>query len=374
MRVDQYVPGFAPYDAIGRHALQVRRVLRGAGFDSDIWAEQIHAPLEREARPWHPGAGRAASRGGGGGAGGGNGAVMLYQCSTNSAMAGWLVEQGAEGRRIWSQYHNITPAIYFERWDRRTAQAMTEGREQLGALAPVVELAMAVSGFNQKELLDAGYSRAAVTPLLVDLDDYHRPPNPKTLARLRRRQRGAEGAQWLFVGRFVPNKCQHDVIAAFAAYRHLVDHAARLTLVGAVGQPRYHWALRRLAFHLDLGDSVELLSGLAGDDLLAHWAVADVFVCMSEHEGFCVPLLEAMTLGVPVVAYAGAAVPETLGGAGALVDGKDPEAVAQAVALVARPGARRDTLIKAGYERAAAFTLARSSARFLGVVREVLGG
>jgi glycosyltransferase involved in cell wall biosynthesis len=352
MRVDQYVTGFAPHDAIGNHTLQVRRALREAGFESEIWAEAIHPPLGREARPYTEDVRGGTDR------------LLLYQCSTNSALAPWLAARAEGGERLLCQYHNITPAKYFERWHRGTARAMSQARAELALLAPRVELALPVSCFNQEELLAAGYHRTVVCPLLVDLDEYHGPPDPKTLDHLRRR-RDRSGSQWLFVGRFAPNKCQHDVIGAFAAYRRLIDPAARLALVGGATHPRYRWALERLAYQLQLGDSVEFVDGLGSSQLLAYWSVADVFVCLSEHEGFCVPVLEAMELGVPVVAYAAAAVPETLDRAGLLVEDKSPVAVAEAVEKVCRPGARRQQLIAAGRARAASFALPLTSARLV---------
>ena len=310
VRVDQYVTGFAPRDAIGNHTWQVRRALRAAGYESDIYAEVAHPPLEAEARSYLEDVALPGDR-----------RLMLYQCSTNSALGPWLASRAGGGQHLLAQYHNITPSVFFERWHRGTASAMVEARRQLAALAPAVELAMPVSAYNQAELLALGYRRTEVCPLLVDLEAYHRPPAPKTVARLRRRL-AAAASQWLYVGRFAPNKCQHDVIGAFAAYRRMFQPGSRLALVGAAGHPRYRWALERLAHQLDLGDSVEFVDGLDEAELLAYWAVADVFVSMSEHEGFGVPLLEAMELGVPVVAYAAAAVPGTLGDAGVLLDDK----------------------------------------------------
>ncbi len=128
---------------------------------------------------------------------------------------------------------------------------------------------------------------------------------------------------------------------------------------------QYLRALERLVDELELGESVEILNGVRDVELLAYWAVADVFVCLSEHEGFCVPVLEAMELGVPVVAYAAAAVPETLGGTGVLVEDKDPLTVAMAVDEVCRPGAWRDALVSAGKERAATFSLENTSKQLL---------
>ena len=360
MRIDQYLPGFAPHDAIGNHTLQTRRVLRQAGFKSDIWAEHILPPMGSEGRPYledprRPGEER----------------VLLYQSSTSSAMAGWLRARAEGGEPLIGHYHNITPAKYFARWEPHIATAMQEARQELAMLAPHVSFSFADSGFNEAELVDCGYRQTLVCPLLVDLEEYHRPPDKATLERLRKR-RDRSGAQWLFVGRVAPNKCQHDVVGAFAVYRRVFDPAARLTLVGGGTSVQYLRALERLVEELELGDSVEVLNGVGDAELLAHWAVADVFVCLSEHEGFCVPVLEAMELGVPVVAYAAAAVPETLGGTGVLVEDKDPLTVAIAVDEACRPGAVRDRLVKAGQERAATFSLSRTSNQLLSGIEAYL--
>ena len=352
MRIDQLVPGFAPHDAISNHVLQIRRVLRGAGFESDIYGEWIVGPLRSEARPFAdcPALGRDQ--------------VLLYHASTGSEMVAWLLERAARGQRILSDYHNITPASYYTRWLPDAAAGLAAARRQLVALAPHVELALADSRFNETELVEVGYDPTVTCRLLVDLDRYHDPPDRRTLNRLRRR-RDAGGTQWLFVGRVAPNKCQHDLIAAFAVYRQLFDPQARLTLVGGIATPRYLRALTMLVAELDLGDSVEILDGVGHAELLAHFIVADAFVCLSEHEGFCVPLLEAMEIGLPVVAYAAAAVPETLGDTGVLLAGKDPLDVACSVAELLGDEAAVRTLVAAGQARAAEFALGRTSAHLL---------
>jgi len=360
MRVDQYLPGFAPHDAIGNHTLQARKALRQAGYESDIWAEHIVPPLGKEARPYLEDAHDSN-----------DGRVLLYHASTSSAMAAWLKARADAGEQLLGHYHNITPGEYFARWEPNIASAMADARRELAMLAPATAMSFADSGYNEAELVELGYRSTVVCPLLVDLDQYHEKPDQATLDRLRRR-RDRSGANWLFVGRVAPNKCQHDVVGAFAVYRRVFDPEARLTLVGGATSPRYMKAVQRLVTDLGLQGSVDILGGLPNDELLAHWAVADVFVCMSEHEGFCVPLLEAMELGVPVVAYAAAAVPETLAGSGALVEGKDPLAVAIAVDDVCRPGGARDAMVEAGKRRAADFSLANSTKLFLASLEEHL--
>ncbi len=282
-------------------------------------------------------------------------------------MAGWLHQRAAAGGRLFLNYHNITPAEYFARWEPGMADGFDRARRALAGLATCTELAIADSGYNEAELRRLGYRTTTTSPPLVDLGALHAPPSRRALARIDRR-RGA-GARWLFVGRLAPNKCQHDVIGAFAAYRKAFDPAARLVLVGAPSSYRYLRALQQLVADLELGDTVVLAGGIAFDALRAEYGRASVFVCCSEHEGFCVPVVEAMELGVPVVAYAAAAIPETVGDAGVLLDDKDPLRVAVAVAGLLGDRERRAEQVAAGRARAAHFSLAASGARF---VRELV--
>lgn len=360
MRIDQFVPGFAPHDAISNHVLQVRRVLRGAGFDSDIYGEWIVGPHRQEARPYQECSTSGRDR------------ALLYHASTHSDMVAWLVARAEQGEAVLTDYHNITPASYYARWLPEGAASMAAAREELVEMAPHVELALADSMFNEAELVEVGYARTVTCRLLVDLERYHDPPDRRTLNRLRRR-RDAGGARWLFVGRVAPNKCQHDVMAAFAVYRRLFDPDAHLTLVGGIAAPRYLRALQMMATDLDLGDSVEILDGLSHAELLAYFIVADVFVCLSEHEGFCVPLLEAMEVGVPTVSYAAAAVPETVADSGVLLLDKDPLEVACAVADLLGDEARVKALVAAGQARAGEFALARTSAHLLETITAQVG-
>ncbi len=353
MRIDQLLPTFGPHDAIGNHAIQLRRALRAAGIDGEIYADAMVSGGRRDARPWDElGDVRPGER------------ALLYHASTSTKRLDWLAAQAAAGVDVHVDYHNITPSSYFARWLPDAARGMDVARRQLSDLAPAVSLALADSGFNEAELLDAGYERTTTRYLLVDLEGFHRPPDPKAMSR-RRRQRRGSGAEWLFVGRLAPNKCQHDVIAAFAVYRRTVDAGARLTLVGGGTAPRYLQALRKLVADLELGDSVEMADSIDFPTLLALYATSDVFVCLSEHEGFCVPIIEAMELGVPVVAYARAAVPETVGDAGVLLDDKDPLWVATAVELLLSDEVARSSAVLAGRARAGRFALSRTAPEFV---------
>ena len=355
MRIDQVLPDFAAHDAIGSHVLQIRRILRGAGHTSDIYAGRIDPRLRADARPYTEWPGGDA--------------LIFHQSTDAPKMADWLVARDRDGVPLVFDYHNITPARYFARWEPAIAATLRRAREQLLALAPHPALALADSAFNAEELAEAGYREPTVSPLLVDLDAFHAAPQAKALRRLRRRHQSG-GADWLFVGRIAPNKCQHDVVAAFAVYRRLFDPQARLALVGGPSSFRYLRALERLAGDLGVSGAVEFLHGVAFPELLARYRTADVLVCLSEHEGFCAPLVEAMELEVPVIAYRAAAVPDTAGAGAVLLDDKDPLLVASEVNAVLSDPRRRQAVIDAGRQRAAELSLAANSARFLKVMSD----
>ena len=361
MRVDQLLPVLGVHDAIGAHALQLRRALRSAGYGSDLYADVVSPELAGQVRPWLDGPGRVDDE-----------RIVLYHASTHAPLADWLLERGRRGQRIVVDYHNVTPPEYFRRWLPGAAREMAVAREEIGMLAPVAEAALADSAFNAGELVQLGYRSPAVASLLVDLDAYHAEPDRPTADRLER-QRDRGGAAWLFVGRIAPNKCQHDVVAAFAVYRRLFDPRARLRLVGGVTAPAYLAAIERMVDRLDLEAAVEIVSGLSENELIAHYLGSDVMVCLSEHEGFCVPLLEAMELGLPIVAHPAAAVAETVGGAATLVADKDPLVVATSVRELLDDEQRRLAHVAAGRARARHFALPVTSAELLGQLRRLPG-
>jgi glycosyltransferase involved in cell wall biosynthesis len=166
------------------------------------------------------------------------------------------------------------------------------------------------------------------------------------------------------VGRLAPNKCVEDVIKAFYFLVKYSDPQARLRLVGIdTDTELYSFSLRELANYLGIGYAVEFVGALADDEVRAMYEASDVYLCMSEHEGFCLPLIEAMHFGLPVVAYAAGAVPETLRDGGVLVREKRHAEIGQMLAKVANPGELRSQLQHKGRERVACFTYERFADR-----------
>lgn len=352
----QFIPTFAPHDAIGNHTRGVRDVLRGLGIRSDIYVDGARGELASECRDYRSFRGDDEPT------------WLLYQASTGSPMGDFLVDRPEP---VIVDYHNITPASFFAPWEPHVGAELHAGRRQLAALAPRAVLGLADSEYNRLELDALGYRPSAVLPILLDTADFERAWSTATHDRLRAESAGS--TSWLFVGRVSPHKAQHDIVKAFAVYRRTYDPGARLRLVGSPASARYLSALGELIGALGLDGVVELVGNVSDADLSAHYRAADVFVVLSDHEGFNVPLLEAMHHGTPIVAYAAAAVPETLGDGGLCLPDKAPTLVAAAVHRVASDGALRAALVAAGRRRLADFDIAVTRARLVELVEGVVG-
>jgi glycosyltransferase involved in cell wall biosynthesis len=333
-RVHQLLAALTHGDAIGDEALAIQRHLRASGYQSDIFAERVHPRMGHLARPlWqYPEVS-------------GPDTVCVYHFSIGSA-AGRMIYHAPD--RLVAIYHNITPARYFLGFHPHLVGLTHHGRRELSAFASRTELALGDSEYNRRELEDAGFRRTGVLPIVLDLARY-RAPVSRVTTRL-----FADGrTNLLFVGRIIPNKRIEDLLASFAAYKRRVPKS-RLLLVGDYrGHERYYARLREraLALGLSLGEEVVFTGHVEHDDLLACYAAAHLFLCLSEHEGFCVPLLEAMVFGLPVVAYDAGAVRETLRGAGVLLPDKDPDLVAEVLWRL-RPEGELRAPVLAGQQRA----------------------
>ena len=350
--VHQFLSTFAGRDAIGMHTIRLRTLLRGAGFQSDIYALDTHDDVRHDAYEASTFRDRVPA---------GRDAWILYHFSIGSSLLD-LVR--ALDVPLALDYHNITDAKYFWRWEPRAAARMLEGRRQLADVVPSVRFALADSRFNEQELVDLGCKRTAVAPILIDFADYDGTPDATLLAR-RRRARQAGGTDWLAVGRIAPNKCQHDIVLAFAAFRRLHDPLARLTLVGGQSAGEYWRALHRLVRDLGIADAVTFTDVVSHAELLACYRTADVLLCLSEHEGFNVPVLESMHFDVPVVAYAAGAVPATVGDGGLLLTDKEPLVVASAVERLRSDPSLRTRLVDAGRRRVEHFSIARTGPQLI---------
>jgi glycosyltransferase involved in cell wall biosynthesis len=225
------------------------------------------------------------------------------------------------------------------------------------------------SEFNAKEIKALGYD-ARVLDLLVDPGRWEAPRNESLYQSVS----NTPGTQVLHVGRVAPNKRLEDVIKSFYFLRKYRDPEARLRLVGIdTDTELYSFSLRELAAYLGIGESVEFVGGLADDEVRAMYEASDVYLCMSEHEGFCLPLIEAMHFRLPIVAFAAGAVPATLGGAGILVSEKRHADIGELLWRVSSDASLRDGLIARGLGRVGAFSYERFSESVINLIDDLQG-
>jgi len=345
--IHHFVPVLHRGDAVGRHTLRLRDASRARGFPSEIYVDTIDPETALDTAPVLSYA-SAAERGD----------VVVYQFATASAMAPWLA---GRSETLVVNYHNITPPDLMAPWDNHLALGQLRAQGDLRLLAPRTRLAVADSAYNQAHLVAAGFTSTAVIPPSAALD-------AAVTSVTDRRDPPQRGARWLAVGRVSPNKALEGTIAALAVARAHRDPAATLLIIGKPATDSYVAALHRYVAELGLADAVTFAGHARDDTVASAYAAADVLVVTSEHEGFCVPVVEAMNAGLPVVAFDRGAVPEVLGGSGVLVADKDPYALAAAIADLLADAPRRAALREAGRRQLAALDPESAADRFVGLL------
>jgi glycosyltransferase involved in cell wall biosynthesis len=347
----------APGDAVTNAALQIRSALRER-CPSELFACHIHPALAREVHPFvqYP-AGLPP----------GSVAFTIVHISIGDPDFLSLVLE-LPGMFILS-YHNLTPAEYFEAWSPETARLLELGRHTLQLLRDRTALAMADSGFNAADLVAAGYREVRVVGLVLDPEKLLRvPADPAVLAHAAT----FDGPRILTVGQLYPHKRSDLVLAAFHVLLTRYQPDAHLVLAGAARLHPYEVAVRQYIDRLGLGGRATVTGEIRSEELAAWYRSADLFVIASEHEGFCVPLVEAMWFDVPILARSNGAVPETLGDAGILVPGDTgPSALAYAMGAVLEDEDARAELQERGRRRREIFAVDPTRSRFLAALNEL---
>ncbi len=353
MKVIQLVPSLYYGDAVGNDVLALDDAMKRAGIETKIYAQYIEPRCKGRAEDWTRF--RGASRDD----------VVIYHMASGAGMADGFAKLSCK-RLLF--YHNVTPKAFFEPYSLETVKAVQLGLDQVKYLAAHTDYCLADSEFNRQDLLAMGYNcPIEVLPILIPFADYEKEPNQEVVRRM------SDGrTNIVFAGRVAPNKCHEDILAAFDAYKRLCDAQARLILVGNYDRKDPYY--QRLVDYVQaLGVEDVLFTGhIAFDEILAYYRTADCFVCMSEHEGFCVPLVEAMFFDVPIVAYNSTAIPYTLGGAGLLVDEKDPVLVAKLIQRVVQDAHLREAVLQSQRIRLQAFAHDRIEAQFLSCLQRLM--
>lgn len=322
-RVHQVLATLGYGDAIGHEVLGIQRVLRGAGYASEIFVETADRRLEHLTTDYREMVGAISPED-----------VLVHHFSIGSRAS--RIAYALPGRMALV-YHNITPPEYFIGVHKDLVKQCFRGRRELTAYIDRSELALGDSEYNRQELADLGFRSTAVLPVVPDFTHLDVEPDARIA--------DAFDDGWtnvLFVGRVIPNKKFEDVIRAFHVYRTRENPRSRLLLVGAYsGFETYLAMLTGLVARLGTPD-VHFLGHVSNEELTALYDVADLFLCASEHEGFCVPIIESFYKQVPVLAYAATAVPATMDGGGVLYETKDPFEIARVMsAVLADPDVER---------------------------------
>lgn len=303
LTINQFHSGSAVGDAITNQMRMLRDFLRSNGYQSEIYAELVAQELESEIHhisqykenPEH---------------------ILVVHHSMGITPKVFDRVKNLSDKKMLI-YHNITPEKYFD--DLGTKNAIRLGLEQAREYRDYMEYYIADSNYNRKDLLDMGYpNNIDIIPVQISLNRFDSCNADESILK-----QTESTTNILFVGRIVWNKQQLDAVKAFAVYHKHFNPNSKLYLVGDTGMQGYVQEIKMLAQELEIEDVVVISGKVSEEELKAYYQNADLFLCMSEHEGFGVPLLEAMKMQIPVVALRSSAVPETMGGAGIIVNRKN---------------------------------------------------
>jgi glycosyltransferase involved in cell wall biosynthesis len=339
MKVAILIPVLAGRDAVGTDALSMARLLEARGIEARIFCASA---VDVDARTYAPEKLLSFATG--------SDDVVIYHFSTGWPKANDLLARTKAFRIV--KYHNITPARFFTSISAEYEAACASGRAEIEAMADLgCELYVGDSSYNLEELIAAGVPRergGVLAPFHRVEDLLATEADASTLDDL-----GDGARNFLMVGRVAPNKGHVDLVDAFAAYVRAYAEPARLVLVGKI-DPRleaYTNAVRARIAGYGLERRVRWINGASEAQLKAAYLASHVFMLLSAHEGFCVPLVEAMAIGTPIVARAATAVPETLGAAGIGWNSAAPTLYAASAARLFADADFRNRLREAGLQR-----------------------
>jgi glycosyltransferase involved in cell wall biosynthesis len=353
IRIHQVLATLGYGDAIGHEVLGIQGVLRQQGYESEIFVESADYRLEPLTRDYralvdfsHPD----------------NLLIHHFSLGSKASRTAFALPD-----RMALIYHNITPPEYFVGVHRTLARQCFGGRRELRAYADRSDLALGDSEFNRQDLEQLGFPRTAVLPVVPGFAHLELQPDGLVADQF-----DDAWTNIVFVGRVIANKKIEDLIRFFHAYHTAFNARSRLIIVGAHGGfERYLAALHQLTASLGLHD-VHFVGHVTDEALVAYYEIADLFLCASEHEGFCVPIVESFYMEVPVLAYAATAVPATMDGAGVLYDDKDPAYVAALIDAVVSNCQVQEAIVAGQLEAVRRLQCKDFAATLLGFVDEIL--
>ena len=331
MQIHQVLPALSYGDAASNHAIEIMGILRGSGYSSNIYAKYIHPKVSKFAKPLDKYEKNASN-------------TVIYHLSLAGLDVSDFVRRLPDKKVLI--YHNVTPHHYFKGINDTLYDLCKRGREELKLFDGITKLALGVSEYSRRELEQYGFKDSGVLPIILDYTKYAIQPDEKTM----RAYATSDYVNLLFVGRIAPNKRIDDLIKIFY-YHKKINLKSRLFIVGSYeSTEKYLAQLQELVKNLGLTDVI-FTGQVSFEELIAYYRMADVFICMSEHEGFCVPLLESMYFHIPIIAYNATAVPYTLANCGVLVNEKRYDEIAEMVQLLITDKGLRKRIIEVQNER-----------------------
>ena len=307
--INQITATMSVGDAISNEVLAIKRILDNMGIENNIYAENIHPKLKKYVNNYREYKGNRDH-------------ILINHFGIGSAVNDYVIKLRNTIKII--RYHNITPSSFFEGYNLVTSRLCNLGREQLKNSKEIYTYSLAVSEYNKEELINLGYNNITVIPIIMELDDYKKKPDDNIIKKSKKDIKNI-----VFVGRVSPNKKQEDIVKSFYYYNKYFNNNSRLFIVGNYeGMERYYKQLNDLVCTLNLEKYVKFTGHIRFEEILGYYSIADLFLCMSEHEGFCVPLVESMYFKVPIIAYDSSAISFSLDGSSILVKEKDYKYIA----------------------------------------------
>ena len=323
MEIHQILPTISPADAIGNEVIEIKKILNEWGYKSEIYAQDIHPHVKAKKFMDYESVSSEKN-------------ILIFHFSIGSVITDFI--KNLPDKKIMI-YHNVTPHEYFVGVNDNLVSLLLHARKELSSLADHIDLSIGVSEYNRLELQEMGFKNTDVLPIIMDFTAYES-YNKKTYIKY-----DDEFVNILFVGRITPHKKQDDLLKVFYYYKK-INPKSRLFLVGNYeGCEMYYGYLKSLIRDLDLSD-VHLTGKVSFDDLLSYYKLADIFLCMSEHEGFCVPIIESMHFEIPIIAYNSTAIPYTLDNAGVLVNKKNYCEIAEMMHFLIHDKQMADVIIR----------------------------
>ena len=356
MKIIQILPSLTYGDAVGNDTIAIDSIIKEKGFKTHIYADNIGNRISKDIVSNFSSICSLKTED-----------IIISHVAISSFINDWIKNQDCRKVMV---YHNITPPDFFSNINSLCYEACKRGYDEVESLKDTFDMVLADSAYNRQNLINMGYTCPIhVLPILIPFDDYKKTPSNETISKYK-----DDGfTNIIFVGRIAPNKCQQDIISAFDEYQKYFNEKSRLFIVGnSAGFENYETQLKE--YTAKLGTKNVIFTGhIKFDDILAYYHLSDLFLCQSEHEGFCVPLVEAMFFNKPIVAYDSSAIGWTLGGSGFLMKEKNPLETAAVMNRILTDSELKETILANQRERLGDFQYDKVKALFWKYMDDFIG-